>query len=564
MIIQPLKQRILYLPLFFHRRKLTWLAQKLCLLFLRFRPIHPELIHQLVQILSQSDQIGIAIRLLKQYLQQNPQNPYLHISLGNAYMSCQRLEDAAKCFRKALAIQPNMIGALISLGSALTQLGRVDGAMNCFFKVIELRPNFPNSYHSIGILFLRDSQPEHAIPYFEKACQLNPKMAFAFIHMGHALTELGRFKEAEESLLKGLAIEEGNAGGYSSLSELKSDDKNSSHLNKMEILLQKNILSANDQILMYFSLGRGYMRQGEKERGFRFLSQGNQVKRASFHYEINQDAAFFNRIVNCFDTALLEKCKGFGSPSKVPIFILGMPRSGTTLVEQIIASHSQVYGAGEGMGLWHLTDELALLTKTREGFPEGVREIEQNSWHDLALAYEGGLREKSADALHITDKMPHNFLNVGLIHLMFPNAVIIHCKREAIDTCLSIYMQNFTGHHPYSYDLTELGEYYQLYHGLMGHWQNVLPNRMLEVQYEQMVEKPEQTAKKIIATCGLTWEDGCMDFHKSNRAVHTASLVQVRKPIYKSAVSRWKKYEAQLKPLIEALGTLAPSKKEEG
>ncbi|MBF0381919.1 MAG: sulfotransferase [Magnetococcales bacterium] len=563
MIIQRIKQKILYLPRSLDNRKMGGLAVRLCHLFLRFRPHHPELIHQLVNILSQRDQIGVVIRLLNRYLQQNPNDPYLHINLGNAFLSCQRLEDAIKCYRKALSIQPNAVGALVNLGNALNQLGRVDGAIDCYEKVIALKPDFAKGYHSIGIILLLDSQPERAVEYFAKACQLNPKMAFSHIHMGQALIELGRFKEAEESLLQGLNLDDDNAGVYSSLSQLDSNKKNSSLLNNMESLLKKSIFLPNDQILMYFSLARGYMGQGEKERGFNFLSQGNSIKRASYHYDINQDAAMFSRIVQSFDGALFDKLKGSGSDSKTPIFIIGMPRSGTTLVEQIIASHSQVYGAGEGLGLWYLTSELALLNKTRKGFPEGVAEIKEDSWHDLALAYEGSLKERSPDVQFITDKMPHNFLNVGLIHLMFPNATIIHCIRSPIDTCLSIYMQNFTGHHPYAYDLTELGAYYQLYHSLMNHWRQLLPNRMLDIEYEQVVQEPEKMAKKIITSCGLAWEDDCMDFHKSSRAVRTASLVQVRKPIYKSAVGRWRQYAPQLTPLIAALGTLAPSATEE-
>jgi tetratricopeptide (TPR) repeat protein len=564
MILKIIKQRLLYLPVQLHGRKWSWLGMKLCFFFLRLKPHHPEFLSQLIHILADRGEIGLVIRFLHQSLKSDPNNPHLHSSLGNALLSCQRLEDAVTCFRKALTLKPGMIRTLVYLGNALTQLDRKQAAMDCYEQVIALKPDFPNSYNSMGLILLRDSQPNQAIPYFEKAVKLNPKMAIAHIHIGHALTELGRFEEAEEVLLRGLALKKNIAGGYSSLIQLKSKNKANPHLSNMEILLKKGLFSRADQTLMYFSLAKGYMSQGENKLGFNYLQQGNQYKRANFHYEINKDAILFNRIVQSFDISLFQERRDYGSTSRVPIFILGMPRSGTTLVEQILASHSKIYGAGEGLGLWHLNNELALLTKTRKGFPEGVTEIEQNSWQDLAMAYEGGLREKSADALHITDKMPHNFLNIGLIHLMFPKAIIIHCSREPIDTCLSIYMQNFAGHHPYSYDLGELGEYYQLYHGLMNHWRDVLPNRMLEVPYEQMVEKPEEMAKKIIASCGLTWEDHCLDFHKSSRAVHTASFVQVRQPIYKSAVGRWIKYEEQLKPLIEALGTLAPSKNKEG
>ncbi|MBF0357172.1 MAG: sulfotransferase [Magnetococcales bacterium] len=558
MTLKLFKQRILFLPLFLQRRKWPWLAEKLCYFFLRLQPNHPELLHQLVRILAVRGQTGKVIRFLRSSLQHSPDNPYLHSSLGSALLSCQRFEDGVTHLRKALELKPKMIGPLLDLGNGLNQLGRKESAMDCLRQVITLEPTFANGYYNMGTVLMADNQPSAAITYFEKANRLNPNLANVHIGMGNAFTQLGRFKEAEESMLRGLALEPRHASAICGLSQLKSRGQSSLHLENLEKLLEEGHFSIFDQTIMHFSLAKAYMDMGKGELGFNFLTRGNQLRRAIFHYESNNDSAFFNRIIQSFDSHLFEQRKGCGSPSRVPIFIVGMPRSGTTLVEQIIASHSQVFGAGEGEGLWHLTNEMALLTKSKKGFPEGVGEISQKQWHDLALAYEGGLRVEAMDAEHVTDKMPHNFMNIGLIHLMFPNAVIIHCRREPVDTCLSIYMQIFSGHHPYAYDLAELGAHYRLYDGVMRHWRQVLPNRLLEVQYEQMVAEPEAMARKIISGCGLSWEDACLDFHKSKRPVNTASLIQVRQPIYNSSVGRWKKYQQQLKPLLDALGPLAP------
>jgi tetratricopeptide (TPR) repeat protein len=558
MILKRFKQKILHLPLFLQRRKWSWLAQKLCYFFLRLQPNHPELLHQLVRILAGTGKTGEIIGFLRRSLQQSPNNPHLHSSLGSALLSCKRLEDGVAHLRKALKLKPNMIGPLLDLGNGLNQLDRKEAAMDCLKQIIALEPEFANGYYNMGTILMADNQPSAAISYFEKANRLNPNLANVHIGMSNAFTQLGRFKEAEEAMLRGLALEPTHTSGICGLSQLKSSDKSNAHLKNLEKWLEEGRFSAFDQIIMHFSLAKAYMDMGEGERGFNFLSRGNQLRRAKYHYEANSDSALFNRIIQSFSSNLFEERRGCGSPSRVPFFIVGMPRSGTTLVEQIIASHSQVFGAGEGAGLWHLTSEMALLTKSKNGFPEGVEEISQKQWHDLALAYEGGLRVEAMDARHVTDKMPHNFMNIGLIHLMFPNAVIIHCSREPVDTCLSIYMQIFSGHHPYAYDLAELGAHYRLYEGVMRHWRQVLPNRLLEVSYERMVEEPEAMARKIIAGCGLPWEAGCLEFHKSKRPVHTSSLIQVRQPIYNSSVGRWKKYQQQLKPLLDALGPLAP------
>jgi hypothetical protein len=248
--------------------------------------------------------------------------------------------------------------------------------------------------------------------------------------------------------------------------------------------------------------------------------------------------------------------RGGGNLSDLPIFVLGMPRSGTTLVEQIIASHPDVHGAGELLDLQSITRRVVSGTG---GFPGNILALDSVAMNKWADDYVAGLRKHSPDARYITDKMPNNFWFVGLIHLMLPNARIIHVKRNPVDTCLSCFTKLFSGTLNQTYDLSELGRYYVDYSRLMDHWRKVLPaGAFLDVQYEDVIADQETEARRMIDFCGLDWNDACIDFYKNKRSVGTASVTQVRRPIYKSSVERWRHYEKFLGPLLDTLGDLAP------
>jgi hypothetical protein len=260
-----------------------------------------------------------------------------------------------------------------------------------------------------------------------------------------------------------------------------------------------------------------------------------------------------------FDQATIERLRGGGDSSQLPIFVLGMPRSGTTLTEQIISSHPDVHGAGE------LPDLMAIAQRDVAGtgavFPNNIPALDLAGLGTWGADYVNGLQRRAPTAKRITDKMPVNFLAIGLIHMMLPNAKIIHVDRNPVDTCLSCFMQLFSSRQDQTYDLAELGRYYVDYARLMEHWRNVLPKgAFLDVQYEDIVADQETQARLMIAFCGLDWNDACIDFHKNKRPVRTASVSQVRQPIYKSSVERWRPYEKFLGPLLDALDDLAPKR----
>jgi tetratricopeptide (TPR) repeat protein len=327
----------------------------------------------------------------------------------------------------------------------------------------------------------------------------------------------------------------------------------------METLAQQApTLSVRDRIELHFALAKAYEDLERFEDSFRQLLAGNTLKRQQVSYNEAAALRMLDRIRDVFTPQLFESRQQVGEPSGVPVFIIGMPRSGTTLLEQILASHAQVFGGGE---LTYFADCLASLGAMKNAAPaspEPALSIPDNAIRKLGESYLVRVKRLAPHATRVVDKLPSNFLYAGLIHLALPNAAIIHTQRDPADTCLSCFSKLFTIGQDYSYDLAELGRYYRGYQALMEHWHQVLPpGRILDVRYEDLVTDPERQARRVVAHCGLDWDPHCLAFHRTERPVRTASAAQVREPIYRSAVGRWRAYEAYLDPLLTELGVSA-------
>jgi hypothetical protein len=309
-------------------------------------------------------------------------------------------------------------------------------------------------------------------------------------------------------------------------------------------------LPEEDQIYLHFALGKVYADLGQHERSFSHLIEGNALKRKQIVYDEAAALAQLKLMRRLFTAEAMRKGRGLGDPSTVPVFIIGMPRSGTTLVEQILASHPKIYGAGELDDL-----QVAVAVTSLRGSDGSRPGLGAEELRQIGARYLERVRATAPAAERITDKMPANFRYAGLIYLALPNARIIHIRRDPLDTCLSCFSLLFTRNlQPFAYDLTELGRFYRAYARMMEHWREVLPlEQMLEVQYEELVANFEPLARRIVAYCGLEWDDACLEFNKTQRPVRTASAVQVREPIYRSSIGRWRPYEGMLRPLIKAL-----------
>ncbi len=315
-------------------------------------------------------------------------------------------------------------------------------------------------------------------------------------------------------------------------------------------------MSENALIPVYFAMGKLCDKLEMFKESFEYYRFGNKLRRGQFEFNIDSNVDYVSRIIETFSADFIEHRKSWGSDSEMPIFIFGMPRSGTTLAEQILASHPNVYGRGELQFFNQMDQNLPSILKVNERYPECLNFIDDQTAYTIAELYIKKTREivgLSKDYTLITDKNPFNFYQLGLISLLFPKASFIHCQRHPLDTCISIYFHNFATGNQFAYDLSELGQYYREYLRLMNHWRKVLPIRIFELKYEDIVQQQEEVSRKLVKFCGLEWDPACLDFYKNDRPVFTASSWQVRQPIYTTSCGRWQNYDQFLDPLKELL-----------
>jgi tetratricopeptide (TPR) repeat protein len=399
------------------------------------------------------------------------------------------------------------------------------------------------------------NRPHEALAHYEAACAIKPEVARLHHALGIALQVLGRLGEAREAFERAVALAPGKADFHLPLAHSRPFTAKDPRLAALEELAQDvACLNEDEQIALHFALGKAYADLNEHQRAFSHLREGNALKRRRVSYDETRTLGVFDRIRATFSPALMQAKGGAGHPSQVPIFVVGMPRSGTTLIEQILASHSRVFGAGEREELSAALPDLKAAPSAAV-FPEVVAELSGQALHEFGSRYLARMTALAPTAERIVDKMPSNFGLLGLIHLALPGARFIHARRDPVDTCLSCFSILFVGHQPYTYELGELGRYYRTYARLMEHWRAALPpGLMLEVRYEDVVADLEGQARRIVAHCGLPWEEACLAFHRSQRPVQTASAVQVRQPLYATSVGRWRHYANELEPLLQALG----------
>lgn len=472
---------------------------------------------------------------------------------GDLLRKLNRPEEALATYDQVLGLEPHSAEALSNRGLVLFVLNRSEEALSSLDQALTLNPHDARAFNVRGLALLSLNRPAEALASYDQALVLTPDFADALGNKGMLLTELGRFEEAREAIERSIALAPHVVRAYYNLTLSKRIEAGSPHFRAMQDLaLGMAALAPDDQIHLHYALGKAFADIGDHASSFPHLLAGAALKRKQTPYDEAATLAGFQRTCGAFGEQRMERDKGLGEPSGVPVFIVGMPRSGTSLVEQILASHPQAFAAGE-------TDAFAGAVQDLddEAAPNLSEPISLTSSQGLLRLGENYLRRISATAptaQRITNKTPDNFRFLGLIHLAMPNARIIHIRRDPLDTCLSCFSKLFGGDLPYTYDLAELGRYYRAYEAMMAHWRRVLPQGvMLDVRYEDIVGGLEGQARRIVAHCGLDWNARCLDFHLTERWVHTASATQVRQPIYQSSVGRWRALEAFLKPLIAEL-----------
>jgi tetratricopeptide (TPR) repeat protein len=486
----------------------------------------------------------------------NPQYAEAHNNMGIARKAKDEPAEAMACYERALALAPGYAEAHNNLGNALQDLGELARATEHYERAIALKPDYAAAQNNLGNARVADGRFAESVACYERAIALQPDYGQAYHNLGIALHAVGEFRQARIAYEKAIDLAPQTPRYYRALLDVRPVVAGDRYMMAMESLAQDiaSLSSVNQQEL-HFTLAKAYADLEQHERSFRHLLAGNALKRRDIAYDEHEILGFFERVATVFTPEMMQRMQGHGAPSAVPVFIVGMPRSGTTLVEQILASHPAVFGAGEREDLMREVDRIAPRDIAALAYPEVVPTLSGEALRQLGGSYLAALASAAPDAARITDKMPGNFAYAGLIHLALPNARIIHMRRNPIDTCLSCFSILFAVGQPQSYDLAEQGRYYRAYATLMEHWRRVLPpGVMLEVQYEDVVADVEQQARRIVAHCGLEWDDACLAFYETRRPVRTASASQVRQNIYRTSVGRWRHYEALLQPLIRELG----------
>jgi Flp pilus assembly protein TadD len=483
-------------------------------------------------------------------------NPGMMIQQAATLCSQGRLRESEQIYRAVLRLDHHSFDALYHLGLVRFRQGELDDCCQLIRQALRRRPDSALAHNSLGIALAGLGRCHQAIAQFEKSIALMPDHAEAYTNLGNVLAQIGRLHDSLGAYRKAVDHAPRNAVFHRNLAYCKRVARGDDSLAKMEALAREmTTLAAPDQAALHFALGKAYADLDERERSFYHLLQGNALMRRQIPYDEAATLGAFEASRQVFTPELMGAKSGLGDPSAAPVFIVGMPRSGTTLIEQLLASHPRVFGAGEISTFDKTMAEFRAPGMVQPRFPHAAASLSGEHLRQLGRRYLRGIRAAAPGADRITDKMPANFRFVGLIHLALPNARIIHVRRDPIDTCLSCFSIQFTGHQPHTHDLGELGRYHSAYQRLMDHWRTVLPaGIMLEVQYEDLVADFAPQARRIVDHCGLPWDDACLSFHATQRPVQTASAIQVRQPIYRSSIGRWRPYARHLGPLLHALG----------
>jgi len=525
---------------------------------LALRPAYPEAHYNAGVVLGMLNRPEEAIACFRQAAKLRPDHAEAHSRLGAIFASLKRPDEAVFHYRRAIAIRPDDVEALNSLaGALLNRIASQDDfteAEKCYRQALRQRADLPVILMNLSVLLRDTGRHDEAMDCLRRALALKPGDADVLAGMAHIHEYKGEF-EAGYALLKPL-LERGTdnssvALAYAALARHIDQRDGAAALLERVLLLEQQ--PAHERQGMHFRLGKLYDEMKEYDKAFAHYQKAHSLEEVA-RFDVKQNERTFDTLIDVFSAANIARRPRVSNPSRLPVFIVGMPRSGTSLVEQILASHPEVHGAGELGDIHHMTFTLPAIAGSGIPYPQCVDALQQEQLDDIAARHLARLKALSGTAARITDKMPHNFLALGLIDMLFPGARIIHCVRDPIDTCLSIYFLKFNAAHPYTDDMTHLGVYYRQYQRLMAHWKNVLRIPILDVQYEELVANQEKVSRKMVEFCGLEWDERCLRFHESGRVVSTHSYDQVRRPLYKKSVARWKNYERHLGPLITALG----------
>ena len=506
--------------------------------------------------LNRNGEVAKAERIYRGLLRRNPDNVDALRLLGTLCARKENYNDAEAFFRRAVDLAPDFWLAWINLGVALNEQQKFDEAESAYRSALDIRPGSVYTLEKLGANSMFAGRHDDALHWLDAALEREPDHFPSLLCLGHVLKTVGRQPEAIDAYRRCAASQPDFGEAYWSLANLKTFRFDDSEVEAMQRRLDE--ISAKDEdedseISFSFALAKAFEDRGEYGKAFEYYSRGNARKRPGVSYDPIEFQRTNERIVDVFTKEFFAVRAGQGCKDDSPILIVGLPRSGSTLLEQILASHSQVEGTQELHYLLRLATETGLNRSDGIRYPECMLELQPHHLWDLGREYIECTLPHRIGARHFTDKMPNNFTGIGFLHAILPNAKVIDARRHPLDSCLGSFKQLFARGQIFTYDLYDLAHCYTQYLGLIDHWNEVLPGKVLTVHYEDVVADLEGQARRIAAHCGLEWEERMLRYHETERAVKTASSEQVRQPIYSASVNLWRRYEGQLEELIDYL-----------
>jgi tetratricopeptide (TPR) repeat protein len=503
-----------------------------------------------------------AIDIFKQLLKQDPRNVNAMRFLAVAYWKEKKhLDDAEALLLRAVELAPDYALNWVNLGMVQLERNKYPQAVESWQKATVLEPDNAYFWGGLGNACAMANLHDQAARAYARAVEISPENFNAQMGYAHVLKTLGRQDESLQAYRAAISHKPDFGEVYWSMANLKVFEFEPGEVEAMQQQLENPHLSDSAEIHFRFALGKAFEDRKDYEAAWRYYHSGNEKQRMQVRYDPLENEARMNRIRDVFTHEFIEQHQGQGFDAPDPIFIVGLPRSGSTLVEQILASHSMVEGTAELPNMSRIANSIGRYRMERQQFPESARDLSGRDWRAYGKQYIDETRRfRELGRPLFTDKLPNNFPLVGLIHLVLPNAKIINTRRHPLDSCLGAYKQLFGKGQDFTYDLYDLADYYRNYVAMMDHWQEVLPGKVLDVHYEENVLDFETQVRRILAHCGLPFEQQCLRFWETERAVRTASSEQVRQPIYTGALGKWRRYDPhlevwkeQLAPIIDRL-----------
>ncbi len=527
----------------------------------------------------------LSVVYFKQAISLNSNNTNAYNNLALSLSSLGNFEEASTNFEKAIELKPNDAEIYLNLGNTLCQDNREISAIDAYTKAINLKPDFIEAYENLILILKKLNRYDEAKDLLEKATGIEKNNPGLYYQLGLCLYELNLVDDAIKKLKKSLELKLNNPVANNTLGIIHNDlgelekaslyyekaiennpnfadalynlvllNPKQEYISKINACLDKKNLTDDDLIAYHFALGIIFEKNKSYDIAFKHYNKANSLKKKLINYDFKETSSYINRLINIYTKDyFLDLPPETGSKSNIPVFIVGMPRSGTTLIEQIVSSHPKVCGAGELETIRILEHKIKSNAEQDLGYPECMESYSASLLKDYSQQYLNEIKKYSEENVCVTDKMPSNFLRIGFIKTIFPNAKIIHCMRDPLDTCISIYLNYFVRGNEFSFDLKDIGKYYKDYVRLMKHWLDIFGSDILEIQYENLIEEQEKVSRQLIQYLDLEWDNVCLTYYKNKRRVRTASNIQIRKPLYKNSINRSKNFNKHLAPLREIL-----------